>query len=522
MRLEPTALRHPASAQPGLTAQRFVANPFGTSGQRLYRTGDLARWRDDGNLDFAGRADDQIKIRGFRIEPGEVEVVLTRHPEIAEAVIVMREDRPDDKRLVAYVAPQCGFRPNEAQLRSQVAASVPTYMVPAAVMILDKLPRLPNHKIDKAALPAPEWSVVMHGLLPRTPKEELLCDLFAEVLGPPAVGVDENFFELGGHSMLAMRLINRVRAVLGVELSIRRLFEAPTVAGLIAGFDDARDGRPALRRSPRPAVAPLSPTQQWLWSQYKLEGPSPTYNIPLALRLSGELNHEALEAALGDVVERHESLRTIFPDAGGVAYQRVLDPAPGRPMRGIMQSSEVRLAEDLAKAARYGFDLASEPGFRAQLFICGPGETVLLLLLHYIAGDDWSTVPLICDLSTAYTARCVGMPGESPPLPVQYVDYTLWQHQMLGDETDPGSVVNRQMRFWTATLRGLPEEPALPTDRPRSAVGGRCSDLARQAGASVFMALHAGLAMLLTQSGAGTDVPIGAFTAGRIHDDLTT
>ncbi len=522
--------------QPDLTAQRFVACPFGAPGERMYRTGDLVRWRSDGDLEFAGRVDDQVKVRGFRIEPGEIETVLAQHRDVAQAVIVTQEDRSGDKRFVAYVVPATDTAVPTDQLREFLRERLPEYMVPAGFVVLDSLPLTPIGKLDRNALPAPEFGGPGAERAPRTPQEQLLGELFAEVLNLAAVGVDNNFFDLGGHSLLATQLISRVRAVVGVELSIRALFEAPTVAGLAARLDEAGPRRLALTPQQRPEVIPLSFAQRRLWFLHHLEGPSATYNIPLALRLCGVLDRAALQAALADVVARHESLRTVFPQAEGVAYQQVLDVDAACPELAVTETTTAQLPGVLAAAARYQFNLASEPPVRAQLLVLAPEEHVLLVVVHHIAGDGWSLGPLWRDLAAAYAARCRGQAPGWAPLPVQYVDYTLWQHQLLGDHADPDSLFAAQVAYWIATLAGLPEQLTLPTDRPRPATsshhGGHVTvwlepglhqglvELARHAGASLFMVLQAGLAALLSKLGAGEDIPIGSPIAGRTDQAL--
>ncbi|HXC65697.1 MAG TPA: AMP-binding protein, partial [bacterium] len=315
-----------------LTAERFVADPYGPEpGGRMYRTGDLARWRPEGVLEFLGRVDRQVKIRGFRIEPGEVEAILTAQAGVAQAAVLAWQDGPAGKQLVAYVVAAPGAALEAAALRRGLAERLPDYMVPAAFVVLEVLPLTANGKLDRAALPAPEWRGQGDYRAPRTPEEQLLCGLFAEVLGLERVGLDDDFFALGGHSLLATQLVSRVRATLGRELPIRALFEAPTVAGLVPRSREGQAARPALTRQERPEHLPLSYAQQRMWFLYRLEGPSATYNIPLALRLEGALEVTALEAALADVVARHESLRTIFPERDGVAYQQVLPAEQARP-----------------------------------------------------------------------------------------------------------------------------------------------------------------------------------------------
>jgi amino acid adenylation domain-containing protein/non-ribosomal peptide synthase protein (TIGR01720 family) len=521
--------------QPGLTAERFVADPFSPAGERMYRTGDLARYRADGVLELLGRADDQIKIRGFRIEPGEIETALTRHPKVAQAAVVAREDQPGQRRLVAYVVPTGKPSPEPAELRRHLSASLAEYMIPAAVLMLEALPLLPNGKLDRKALPAPQITASPHGRAPRNPEETLLCDLYAHILGLPRVSIDDNFFHLGGHSLLATRLVSRIRAVLGVEVAIRTVFDAPTIAGLAKRLEERRQ-RPPLRRVEQQGPLPLSYAQQRLWFLYRLEGPSPTYNMPLAARLSGQLDVAALHATLADVVARHETLRTVFPDEEGTPRQVVLDPAEARPLLEVTETREDELAARLEAAAGYGFELDREPPLRAHLFVLGPKDHALLLLVHHIAADGWSDGALIRDLATAYAARCRDQTPTWDELPVQYVDYTCWQRALLGGEDDPDSLISRQVDYWKAALAGLPEELSLPTDRPRpprSSFRGDAVDLtvppqvhrglrqlARECNASVFMVVQAAVAALLTRLGAGTDIPIGSPIAGRTDDAL--
>ncbi|MFI6642971.1 amino acid adenylation domain-containing protein [Streptomyces sp. NPDC050504] len=512
-----------------LTSERFVADPYGPPGGRMYRTGDLARWNRDGGIEFVGRADQQVKLRGFRIEPGEVEAVLLREEGVLQASVLVREDRPGDKRLVAYVVGG-----DAEALRRAVADVLPEFMVPSAFVLLDALPLTVNGKLDRAALPAPEVDAGAGGRAARTPVEEVLCGLFADVLGLPRVGVDDDFFSLGGHSLLATRLASRVRAVFGVELSVREVFRNPTVAALAALV--ARGGttvrRPVLRPAAhRPDRLPLSFAQRRLWFMGELEGGSATYNIPLAVRLRGEVDRVALGAALRDVVGRHESLRTVFPVGEQGVHQRVLPPESATVRIGSASAEESELDDELRRLASCVFDLAVEVPVRATLVGVGSGECVLLVVVHHIASDGWSNGPLMRDLALAYEARLSGVAPGWGVLPVQYVDYALWQRELLGEEKDPGSVVSGQLGFWRGVLGGLPEEATLPGDRPRPVVAsyrGRRVDLrmggelhgglialARRCGASLFMAVQAATATVLSRSGAGWDVPLGSPVAGR-------
>ncbi|WP_262414560.1 amino acid adenylation domain-containing protein [Streptomyces sp. ST1015] len=507
-----------------LTAERFVACPWG--GGRMYRTGDVVRWRSDGVLEFVGRADAQVKVRGFRIELGEVESGLRAVEGVAQAVAVV-----NDGVLIGYVVPEPDAVVGGNAVREGVRSRLPEYMVPTVVVVLDAIPLTPNGKVDRRALPAPEYvSVDARG--PRSPREEILCGLFGEVLGRPVTGIDDSFFELGGHSLLATRLVSRLRSVLEVEVSIRELFENPTVAGLARALDGAGGSRPALRARVRPGRVPLSFGQQRLWFLHRLDGPNATYNLPLALRLTGKLDPQALRAALNDVVDRHESLRTVFAEDAEGAYQVVREDV--QVPWHTEQVSEDDLPARLAVAARHGFDLGAEIPVRAALFQTAPDQHVLRFSFHHIAVDAWSVRPFIGDLAAAYGARTAGEVPQWPALPVQYADYALWQRELLGSEDDAESLISQQIAYWRNQLADLPPEITLPADRPRPAVpthrGGRVefevpgavhqavSGLARQSGATVFMVLQAALALLLSRSGAGDDVPVGTPVAGRSDD----
>ncbi|WP_346168529.1 condensation domain-containing protein, partial [Streptomyces javensis] len=502
------------------------------------RTGDVVRWTAEGELEYLSRVDDQVKLRGFRIELGEIEAVLAGHDQVGQAAVLVREDRPGDKRLVGYLVPVAdGGVPNGAELRRHVAAQLPDYMVPSAFMTLDTLPLTPNGKLDRRALPAPDYGPgSTGGRSPRSPREEILCGLFAEVLGVESVTIDDDFFGLGGHSLLATKLVSRIRSVLDVELAVRRVFEAPTVAELATVLDASAAGRSPLRAvEPRPARLPLSLAQQRLWFLHQFEGPSATYNIPVALRLSGELDERALRLALGDVVARHESLRTVFAEDGDGPYQVVRDAeAVGL---AVVRTDETQLGAELLGAARHAFDLRSEGPLRVWLFELGDDAYVLLVVAHHIASDAWSMGPLARDLTSAYAARVGsgGAPGWEP-LPVQYADYSIWQREVLGAEDDPDSEISRQLTYWRAALADLPEELPLPFDRPRPAAATYQGDsvlldlapelhekltrIARERRASLFMVVQAALSTLLTRLGAGTDIPLGTPVAGRTDDAL--
>ncbi|MBI0378993.1 amino acid adenylation domain-containing protein, partial [Streptomyces albiflaviniger] len=373
---------------------------------------------------------------------------------------------------------------------------------------------------------------------PRSPQEEILCGLFAEVLGLPSVGIDDDFFDAGGHSLLATRLVGRIRSVFGAELAVRQLFDTPTVAGLARALDTAGSARPALvPAEPRPDRVPASFAQRRLWFLHRFEGPSPTYNIPFALRLTGDLDRTALRDALVDVAERHESLRTVFAEDAEGPYQVVLRGPEARPALTVVPDVPPdRLEREIAAAVGYAFELTEELPLRVWLFETGEREHVLLLLVHHIAGDGWSVPLLARDIVSAYAARRDGTAPAWRPLPVSYADYSLWQHQVLGSEDDPDSLISRQLAYWKQTLAGLPDELALPADRPRPATSAhrgervpyqvpgplyeRIRSLAGATKASPFMVVQAAVAALLTRLGAGTDIPLGTPVAGRTDDAL--
>lgn len=523
--------------RPDLTADRFVADPYGPPGSRMYRTGDLARWLENGWIDYLGRADHQTKLRGFRIETGEIETVLVAHPAVEQAFVMVREDRIGDRRLVAYIVPSSDWpHPiDSADLRSYAAEKLAEYMVPSVIAALETLPLTPNKKVDRKALPVPDVRLAA-GRMPRTPQEEMLCTIFGEVLGLPRVTIDDDFFELGGHSLLAGRVMVRIREAFGAELSIGSLFEASTAASLVKRLDHAQAARQAVRPAARGERLPLSFAQQRLWFLYRLEGPSPTYNIPLVARLSGDLDLASLRMALGDVVARHESLRTVYPENDGASYQHILDAEKARPELMVTEISEAELADKLAEAVRYRFELAAETSLRAELFKLGDQEFVLLLLLHHIAGDGWSLTPLTRDLSDAYGARCLGSAPTWTPLPVQYADYAMWQQKLFGRSGDENSLIDRQLEYWTQALSGLPEQLELPTDYSRPAAasyqGGsvpfsisrelhqQLNGLAQSNRATLFMVFQSAMAALFTKLGAGTDIPIGSPVSGRNDDNL--
>ena len=517
----------------GLTASRFVACPFGTfgtRGTRMYRTGDLVWWGADGQLRYVGRADEQVKIRGYRIELGELRAALAAEDGVEQAVVLAREDRPGDKRLVGYITGTA----DPAEVRSALAERLPAYAIPAAVVVLEALPLTVNGKLDRRALPAPEYQDGDGYRAPATLTEEILAGIYAQVLGVVRVGVDDSFFDLGGDSLLAMRLVAAINNSLDAGLAVRALFQAPTVAQLAP-----RIGGDAVRLEPlvaaeRPTVVPLSFAQSRLWFLDQLQGPSPIYNMAAGLRLRGRLDVEAFGAALADVAGRHESLRTLFPAVDGIPRQLVVSAEQadfGWQVIDATGWSAVQLGEAVSAAAGYAFNLASEIPLRAKLFRIADEEHVLVIVVHHIAADGGSVAPLVRDLGVAYGSRSAGRAPDWAPLPVQYVDYTLWQREILGDLADSHSRIAAQLSYWQDALAGMPERLVLPTDRPYPPVADyrgdsavvdwpaqlqqRIARLAREHNATSFMVIQAALAVLLSKMSANADVAVGFPIAGR-------
>ncbi|HEY0500552.1 MAG TPA: amino acid adenylation domain-containing protein, partial [Kutzneria sp.] len=463
-----------------------------------------------------------------------VAVTVTAEAGWLEAVFAKEEDGPAYRPTHAQIrannpAARRGTAGLVSALRAHVRDRLPQYMVPSAFVVLDHLPVLASGKLDRNALPRPELPAAGPGRAARNPVEQLLCELFADVLDVPRVGPDDDFFELGGHSLTATRLIQRIRAAVGAELPVRAVFDAPTAAALSEQLVVSDTVRPSLVRvEDRPELSPLSFAQQRLWFLHRLEGGSATYNVPFVLHLTGELDVDALRAALADVLDRHETLRTVFPTADGSPYQHVLAAAPvSLSVRPVVESEVDSVVDDIVRTV---FDLESGPIVRAELLAVDQRRHVFVLVVHHIAADGWSIAPLWRDIASAYSARRRGGAPQWTPLPVQYVDYTLWQRNLLAAE-EAG-----QLAYWRKTLDGLPERIALPLDRPHPTVssyrGGHftfrwdedlltgLADLARACGASMFMVVHAGLTALLSRLGGGTDIPIGTPIAGRTDQAL--
>ena len=525
---------------PSLTATRFVANLFADDSDdlahaRLYRTGDRVMWTPEGRIVYRGRVDNQVKVRGFRIELGEVDAALLRLPGVARAVSAIHTDAAGTAQLVGYLV---GDAVDPVAARTQLAEFLPAAMVPAALVVLGELPLTSNGKLDRKALPAPDFGALVSSRAPSTALERRLCELFSDILGLETVGADDDFFALGGHSLSAAKLLARVRDSLGVELALREVFDHPTVAGLAVRCEYAgvADGpaRPPLVARDHGDLVPLSFSQQRLWFLFRLDGPSPTYNVPLTVRLHGDVDPTAMHRAVADVLARHGSLRTVLTERDGTGFQRVLGDVE-TPF-AVVETTPDTAEEEVRSAARYAFDLEREIPLRVRLFTVGPGESILLLLVHHIASDELSTPILLRDLGAFYAAHTGDARTQPAPLPVQYTDYAVWQRELLGDPQDETTLAGRQLAFWRSELAGLPAELDLPTDRPRPAVasfagGGVEVEVppglaesvraaGRDTGATMFMMVHAAVALALSHSGAGEDIPIGSPTAGRPASEL--
>ncbi|HEX3552498.1 MAG TPA: amino acid adenylation domain-containing protein, partial [Thermoanaerobaculia bacterium] len=523
--------------RPDLTGERFVPDPFGAAGSRLYRTGDLARFRADGRLEYLGRIDHQVKVRGFRIELGEVEAALARHPEVAAAVVVAREESSADRRLVAYVVPRQAGADLSAGLRTWVRQSLPEYMVPSSWVSLAELPLTPSGKVDRKALPAPA-SGAGGAMALRTPTEEMLAGIWARVLGRETVGADDHFFNLGGHSLLATQVVSRVREAFGVELPLRRIFETPTLAGLARDLDALRAGdlaMPPLRPVPREGELPLSFAQERLWFLDQLQPGSSAYNMPFAVHLAGRLDVASLAASLREIVRRHESLRTSFAVRDGRPVQSI-SPAVDLPLPLVDLGSlaavrrQVAVRALAAEEARQPFDLRQAPLLRALLVRLEGEEHALLLTLHHIASDAWSTGVLVREMVALYQAFSQGEPSPLPELPIQYADFAVWQRGWLH-----GEVLAAQLAYWRGVLAGAPVLQ-LATDWPRTALQGyrganvafrlpvEASEgvrtLTRQRGATPFMVLLAGFEALLLRYTGQDDLIVGSTIANRTRSEL--
>ncbi|HEX6909063.1 MAG TPA: amino acid adenylation domain-containing protein, partial [Longimicrobium sp.] len=517
-------------ARPALTAERFVPDAFGAPGSRLYRTGDRARWLASGELEYLGRTDFQVKIRGFRVEPGEVEAVMGTHPQVREAAVAVRGEGAE-RRLVAYVVPVDGSAVSTQALRAHVAAHLPDYMVPAAWVVLDAMPLTPSGKVDRRALPAPaDDAGETGGEEPRGPVEQVLAGLWTELLGARRIRRHDSFFALGGHSLIATRLVSRIRRALGVELPLKALFSAPTLAALAEQVEAARAGAdgtgpiPPIRPHHHEGEPPLSFAQERMWFLDRFVGRTGTYNVPVVLELRGALDAEALRAALEGVVARHEALRTRIAERDGRPVQRIAGPLPiGLPVLDVAQDEvDARLETE----TRAPFDLAADLPIRGRLFRIAPDRHVLALTLHHVAVDGWSLGIVLRELSALYAARAGGRDAELPPPALQYADFAAWQRRWLS-----GATLARQVEFWRGRLAGAPAALELPADRPRPAAqsfrgamhvfdlppetAARLAAFTGEEHVTPFMAGLAAWKALLGRYAGVDDVVVGSPIAGR-------
>ncbi|WP_036544293.1 condensation domain-containing protein, partial [Nocardia rhamnosiphila] len=532
--------------RPDLSSDRFVASPF-DAGRRMYRTGDLVRWRriegDSGAqsvLEYLGRTDFQVKFRGQRIELGEIESALLAQPVVSQAVVTVAASDLGEQ-LVGYVVPAPGAKIVSAALLDDLRDVLPIYMIPAVVMELDAFPLNTSGKLDRKALPAPVFET-REFRAASTPIEEIVAGVFAEVLGVERIGADDDFFALGGNSLIATQVAARLGAALDTTVPVRMLFETPTVAALAVRVEQAgASGRVALTPRERPIQilptgevveqVPLSLAQQRMWFLNRYDTESAVNNIPIAIRMSGYLDIAALQVAFIDVIDRHESLRTVFPQKGRAPVQVILDAAQVVPDLTPYLIREDRLIDHLIDLVTMAFDVTVEVPLHARLFEISENEYVLGMVVHHISADGWSMGPLARDVMAAYAARVSWEPPAWASLPVQYADYALWQREVLGSEDDPNSLISEQVRYWKEKLAGLPDELVLPADRPRAAVssfsGGvhsfeispetrrRIVDLGWRHNASPFMVVHSALAVFLARITGESDIGVGTPVAGR-------
>jgi mycobactin peptide synthetase MbtE len=539
-----THVAHGYHRRAGLTAERFVADPF-EPGARMYRSGDLARRNADGDVEFIGRADEQVKIRGFRIELGDVAAAISVDPTVGQAVVVVSDLPGLGRSLVGYVTPAAGEDDQSVdvdRIRARVAAALPEYMVPAAYVVLDEIPITAHGKIDRAALPVPEVDSGAEFRAPDTATEQRVAGLFGELLGRERVGADDSFFDLGGHSLLATKLVGAVRNAFNVEIGVREVFELATVAALADHIDnldildalDTYSSRPPLRQVNHDGPVRLSSSQLRSWFTYRVDGPTPFNNIPFAAALRGPCDLDALATAITDVVARHEILRTTYREIEGVPYQIIHPPAEVAVRRADGSGADWMQAQ-LDDERRHVFDLETHWPIRAAL-LSTPEQNVLSLVLHHIAGDHWSAEVLFTDVLTAYRARSTGHAPSWAPLPMQYADFGVWQAALLEDSEGYLGIAAPQREYWIGQLAGLPPETGLRPDFPRPlilsgagdavvfSVGAATRDklaaLIRELGVTEFMLLQTAVAVVLHRVGGSVDVPIGTPVAGRNESAL--
>jgi amino acid adenylation domain-containing protein len=525
--------------RPELTQEKFIPNPFDNS--KLYKTGDLARYLLDGNIEYLGRIDHQVKIRGFRIELGEIEAVLSQHEDVQISCVIVREDTPGEKQLVAYIVPQKDVTLTPSELRQFIGNKLPSYMIPQAFVILESLPITPNGKIDRRTLPAADLhsEIADKFVAPRNPIEEKLALIWTQVLRLEQVGIDDNFFAFGGHSLLATQVISRLQEAFKISLPLRYIFESPTVAQLsevISSQLETSSGLtvPAMTPVERDRDIPLSWAQERLWFMNQLEGESSAYTIDFTMRLVGNLNVKALEQAFRAIAQRHEPLRTQFKIKDNKPVQAI---APSMtitlPVVDLQNLQDpTKQVEELATAeACKPFDLANGSVLRVKLWQVAPDEYVLLLAIHHIAADGWSMGILIDELSAYYRSFSMGSSIELPELSIQYADFAVWQRQWLTNQ-----VLERQLSYWKQQLTGAPPLLELPTDRPRPAIqtfrGGteqlqldsqltqQLKKLSQKSGSTLFMTLLAGFVVLLSRYSRQTDLVVGSPIANRNRQEI--
>ncbi|MBG1243112.1 non-ribosomal peptide synthetase [Nostoc sp. NZL] len=547
--------------RPELTKEKFIPNPFekeggrrqdsaalaspraSAEGSKLYKTGDLARYLADGNIEYLGRIDNQVKIRGFRIELSEIEVVLSQHSDVQVSCVIVREDTPGDKRLVAYVVAHQDCKPTISELRQFLKAKLPDYMVPNAIVILESLPLTPNGKVDRRALPIPDLHSERQDkfVAPRNPIEEMLALLWTQVLKVELLGIHDNFFELGGHSLLATQLVSRIRNVFKVELALRELFARATVAELAQSIrqlqqQDLELSEPPILPKVRDAELPLSYAQQRLWFLDQFEPNSAFYNIPMALRLVGNLNQPALEQSLQEIIHRHEALRTNFITVDGKPSQiiqiqtnwtvSVID------LKYLSTTNQEITSQELARQqAIQPFDLANGALIRTTLLVLSQTEHILLVCMHHVVSDGWSMGVFVQELAALYDAYAQGQPSPLAPLPIQYTDFAIWQREWL-----QGNVLQNQLTYWQQQLANAPDLLSLPTDRPRPAVQtfagayqkfalsaeltGGLIQLSQQQGVTLFMTLLAAFDTLLYRYTGTEDILVGSPIANRDRSEI--
>ncbi|WP_269516742.1 non-ribosomal peptide synthetase [Candidatus Odyssella acanthamoebae] len=538
--------------RPELTAERFIANPFRTEGDkqkgkndRLYRTGDLCRWLEDGNIEYIGRCDDQVKIRGFRIELGEIEAALLKHPQVKEAVVIAREDTPGDKRLVGYLV----FKDkgqgaiDVTELRAHLQTVLPDYMVPSAFVILDAIPLTANGKVDRKGLPAPEYRGDEKAYAaPRTETEKALCEIWKSVLKVDKVGIYDNFFELGGHSLLATQVVSRLRSQYGVELSLRDFFKSAVIVDLAKGIA-SKDATPKDEEFPllpiqRSEKLPLSFAQARLWFIDQLKPGSALYNIPMALRLEGFLDQNALQAALNKLIERHEALRTVFKTEEGEPYQIIKEnlnlDLPLVDLSLLKAEARVsKLKECIEEETLAPFDLIEGPLIRAALIKQNEQEHIFVLTIHHSVADGWSMGIIIDELSELYNATLESREADLAPLPVQYADFSVWQREHLKEE---GAAYQKLLAYWEEELQRVPTLLELPTDYSRPPVqsykGSRTSfslsptltkkliELSEETQATLFMTLLSAFYALLYRYTNQEDIVVGSPIANRNRQEI--